>query len=221
MKYCTLEAAEDEYDITPGFVFANLPAYEGRMADRGDLMIAHDIIEHQNGLQAIGPIWDELEALGGVWHTRGRWGDFDNSYHKSEKHIASDITRMARDLSFLYFRDYEAMGPKPPATHEHYQDDSFHEILEIARRDIPRELDEDSKLDIDTYLAEALHRLRIGYRKATRRFGDRFQSNNQFHAIREAIEREAKSINYVGQRFRLGWGAGKCSIEPIYEEEFY
>ncbi len=223
MRYVTLEAAVDEYDSKPGFVIAGSPEYDGKMADRGaDIsLIAHDIVEHQNGLRAIGPIWDELEAMGGIWHARGRWGDLGaGSRFSPAESVAGDLVRMARDLSFMSWRDQEAMGFRPPNTREHECDDDFGEILAIARDQIPGELD-DQILDVDKYLDESLHRMRIGYRKANRRFGDRFQSNNQFRAISDEIKRAVRWIDFEGQRFRLAWGAGKCSINPIYEEEEY
>lgn len=220
MRYLTLEATSDEYDTAPGLAFAGLPRCEGFMADRGDILLAHDIVEHQNGVRNIGPIWDELEALGGIWHARGRWGDLGvSSNYSPAENIASDIVRMARDLSFMSFREQSAMGFRPPATHTHDHDDDFREIIEIARGQIPGELDSDYPLDVDKYLDEVLHRMRIGFRKATRRFGDRFASNSQFRAINDAVRNVAKQIDYEGQRFRLAWGSGDCTITEIWEYE--
>lgn len=225
MRYLTLEAVSDEYDNAPGLAFADAPRYEGFMADRGGerdvSLIAHDIVEHQNGIRSIGPIWDELEAMGGIWHARGRWGNIGNGMHSPAENVASDIVRMARDVSFKGFRDFDAMGFRLPAVKPHDHDEDFLEILAIAREQIPGELDAEAPLDIDAYLSETLNRMRIGFRKATRRFGDRFGSSNQFSAIADAVTSAARHIEFEGQRFRLAWGGGECRITEIYDGEFY
>jgi hypothetical protein len=219
MKAVTLIAASDEYDNDPGLMIKSSRGYDGAMADRGEgLLIAHDIVEHQNGLEAIGPIWDELQALGGIWHARGRWGDMmqERNIHSCETNVASDITRMARDLAFADWRDQ--MGPDI-CTRAHLYDDNFQSILDIARQDIPGELDGEP-LDIERYLTQALHHMRVGYRKANRRFGDRFTSNKQMRAIQESVARAARGIDYEGQEFRLLWGNGECRIFDIEIEDY-
>jgi hypothetical protein len=218
MRWLTLEAVSDDYDNKPGFALHGAKRYEGFMADRTGDMLAHDIVEHQNGLRAIGPVWDELQAMGGVWHTRGRWGNIGTGNHSPQVNVASDIVNMAREVACRSFRDFDAMGPRPKATHLHVYDDDFQEILKIAAKDIPGELD-DLSLDVDQYLAEALHHMRTGYRKAERRFGDRFASANQYGAIKREAERMARYIDYEGQLFRLGWGNGECVISEIWEFE--
>lgn len=220
MRWLTLEAVSDDYDNKPGFALFGAKRYEGFMADRTGDMLAHDIVEHQNGLNAIGPVWDELQAMGGVWHTRGRWGNIGSGRFSAEQNIASDIVNMAREVAHRTFRDFDAMGPRPKATRAHDYDDTFREILEIAAKDIPGELEDcELSLDVDQYLVEALHHMRTGYRKAERRFGDHFASANQYDAIKREAESAAKRIDYEGQLFRLGWGNGECTIFEIWEIE--
>lgn len=228
MRYITLEAVTDEYDNAPGFALADAPRYDGFMADRGDVILAHDIVEHPNGLSAIGPIWDELEAVGGVWCARGQWGDLmqdaGGAFSPAEN-VASDIVEMARKLQWLEFRDADAMGTRPPATRPHICDDDFAEIISIARNQIPAELDDEQAdaFDMEQYLDEALARMRIGFRKTARRFSayGRFGANNQFAAIKREVQRAAREIEWEGQRFRLGWGAGECTIKELYEEDAF
>src|ERR1041385_6254253 len=64
MRSIRLVAMSDDYDDTPGLVVKGTQPYEGMMADREGTLVAHDILEHQNGYKAIGSVWDELEALG-------------------------------------------------------------------------------------------------------------------------------------------------------------
>lgn len=223
MRYITLEAVSDEYDTTPGFAIVGVPRTDGFMADRGRgiSFIAHDLIEHQNGVKNIGPIWDEMEAMGGIWHTRGRWGDLQRggySIYTVEEHIASDFVRMGRDYTW----GDDSLYPLLRRTRPHDYDDAFQEIIDHTRKGLRAELDDDEYRDfnMDLYCEQMLHRLRTGYRKAERRFGDRFESNSLFYKISEEVNRKVKWIDYEGQRFRLGYGGGQCTVEPIYEEEY-
>lgn len=75
MRYVTLIARSDDYDSKPGLAIKGVSDFEGFMADREGTITAHDLLEHQNGARHMGPVWDELEALGGIWQIRGRWGD--------------------------------------------------------------------------------------------------------------------------------------------------
>ncbi len=75
MRHVRLVATSDEYDNELGFKIKGTTAFEGFMACRNGELTAHDLLEHQNGLAAMGTVWDELEAIGGIWQVRGRHGD--------------------------------------------------------------------------------------------------------------------------------------------------
>lgn len=231
MRYVRLVAMCDEYDTTPGLVLKGTRPYDGMMADRNGLMVAHDLLEHQNGVAAIGTVADELEALGGVWHTRGRWGDLmqsGGSSYSPDANVASDITRMFGE----WLGENEPVR-RAPGSRPHYYDDDFREIVQIARRDIPREYtdmgrgepDEDENgwgpdlhAAFETYLEMALHRLRVGFRKAERRFGrnGRFYSNSLFRAVKDACA--SMKPDYEGQEFILAYGNGQATCREVWEE---
>lgn len=222
MKAIRLIAAADEYDNSPGFVLKGCPSFEGLMADRDGTLTAHDVLEHQNGIAAMGSVWDELEAVGGVWQVRGRHGDFATrrpSYHSPAVNTAADVTRM--------FMEWEGWnGPHSMRTRAHDYDDDFREILEIARHDIPREYSQedwgrDDRAKLDRYLELALHRMRTGFRKAERRFGSGFHGHSQFCAIRDAVERAVKWIDWEGQEYVLRWGNGEATCAPVADEMEY
>ena len=67
MRYVRLQVAEDQLSGELGLKIKGMRATEG-MAMGSGLLVAHDLLEHQNGLRAIGSVGDELEALGGIWH---------------------------------------------------------------------------------------------------------------------------------------------------------
>jgi hypothetical protein len=70
----------------------------------------------------------------------------------------------------------------------------------------------------EQYLKLALHRMRAGFRKAEKRFGDRFVGHSLFCDIRDAVKSAAKQIDFEGQEFRLSYSLqGAVTCEPIYE----
>lgn len=237
MKHVRLIAAADEYDSTPGLIIKGTPSFDDLMTDRNGLLIAHDLLEHQNGVEPMGTVWDEMEALGAIWYIRGQWGDMmtdTRSYHSPAVNVASDVTRM-----FSQWLDEGCFwGPGGPrvGSRAHDFDEDFREIVEIARRDIPREFNDMGRGDPDEdsngwnqdmrdafpeYLQFALHRMRSGFRKAQRRFerggASRWNGHNLFYAVKEAVKQAARHIDYEGQEFRLSYGDGEARCVEIYD----
>lgn len=230
MKTIRLVAMCDEYDATPGFVIKGTPAFEGLMADRGGLSIAHDLLEHQNGTKNMGPVWDELEALGGIWYVRGQHGDLMTPSVWSPHHnIASDVERMfmqwtGEDAAYWGPGGYKA-GSRPCD-----YDDDFIEIVSEARTMIQREqreelADGESGLSelLEQYLTLALHRMRHGFRKAHKRFEKhgRYHANSLFRAVKDAVKQAAKHIEYEGQEYILRYGNGDATVREVYDRDEY
>lgn len=234
MRHIRLVATSDEYDTELGFKLKGCADFEDFMACRNGELTAHDILEHQNGIAHMGTVWDELEALGGIWQVRGRHGDMAQerpNMHSPTVNVASDVTRM-----FSEFSADPDFGPgwQSVGTRAHLYDDAFREIIAIARHDIPREFrdmgngspDEDENgwspelhALFEDYLILALHRMRAGFRKAEKRFGDRFVGHSLFCDIRDAVKRAVKHIDYEGQEFRLSYSLhGDVTCTALYEE---
>lgn len=221
MRYVRLVAVCDEYGTEPGLALKGAPVTcEGFMADRDGSLIAHDLLEHVNGREHIGTVWDELEALGAIWQVRGRHGDLAlklPSMCSPAENVASDLTRM--------FIEWGTDG-KPPHTHRlkntrlHLYDEDFQEIIAIARRDIPREHDEEfnvsgMRADLEAYLSEALHRMRTGFRK----YGTGYRGFDIYMRIRDALD--GVKPEYEGQQFTLGYDAERAHVTEVYDREFY
>lgn len=225
MKAIRLIAAADEYDTAPGLIIKGTPSFEGLMADRTGLMIAHDLLEHQNGMKAMGPVWDELEALGGVWYVRGQWGDLmqtTGGMYSPAQNLASDIERMFREWDGWNGPGGLSVGSRPSD-----YDEDFNEIIGYARDMIRREYsgEMDDMPDLDAYLRLSLQRMRSGFRKAAKRFEghgqSRFNGNSLFKAVKEAVERAAKWIEFEGQEFVLRYGNGEASVREVAMLEDY
>lgn len=223
MHRTRLHAVTDEYDSEPGLAVKGANwRQDDFMADRSGTLIAHDVLEHVNGAHNIGYVWDELEALGGVYYVRGQFGDFlqdQPNYHSVETSLASDVTHMFIQWTCEHrepFKRTHALRDNETA------EDSFERIISEARNDIPRESDDrmltrNERRELEAYLDEALHRMRIGYRKARKRFPDAYAAYEQFRAIRDACK-PAHLDMYEGAEFVLIWGEGRATCEQIYPE---
>ena len=190
-----------------GLVCVGLPDMDGKpVVDLDGTGIAHDLIEHVNGLSAIGGVGDELEALGAMWYTRGQhgdlWGDRRESRYSAEENIAADVERMARDYNY-----YPEFGRPIPRTRSSMYDEAFQKIISLAKRDVDAEINsEDIDLvHLNRYFSEAIHFLRAGYGKAVRKYErrGRFYANNRFWEIADAVRPFAKRCDFEGQEFKL------------------
>jgi len=71
MRHLILNARNCPTTGELGLIPRGITMGEGYVAATEGELIAHDILEHQNGLSAIGSVDDELEALGGLYFVRG------------------------------------------------------------------------------------------------------------------------------------------------------
>ena len=188
------------------------------------LLIAHDLIEHQNGTDQIGSLDDELEALGGTWYVRGQHADISRPSrgHSPQSDLASDVLNMARIYNFGV-----EFHTKVPNTRAHDQDENFREIIQQAKEDINGEIDSEDRDDerLETYFYAALHYMRQGYRKAHKRYESkgRFFANNLFWNIAEVVD-SILPVEFEGQQFELKYSMttseANC-FEYYPEEEYY
>jgi hypothetical protein len=222
MKHIRLIAASDEYDTSLGFVLKGCASFDGLMCDRDGTLTAHDVLEHCNGIANMGPVWDELEALGGGWYVRGQWGDmmqYRPNIHSPTTNFASDVTRM---FSEWCNDPTDCIGGKRIGTRPSLWDEDFKDIIAIARHDIPREYDDCDRQSIERYLTLALQRLRSGFRKAHARFESkgRFYAPDMFRTIRDSVNSAVRCIEYEGQEFILSYGNGDARCSAV-EYDYY
>lgn len=226
MRRVILEAFRDEQtgEIGLGIVTVRARHPEMNAATEG-LLIAHDLIEHVNGPEAIGTIDDELEALGAIWYVRGQHGELRRdrvgSASSIEENIASDVVRMYRDIIAGGAESRFELGSLRGRECEVEQ--TLQDILGYAERDYLSEIDDDQKREARKrwpgFRWWALVRMRAGYRKARRRWEarGRFAANTQFWAIVEAVEPYTKHSD-EGQRYVLKYGDGEAQCTEAYDE---
>jgi hypothetical protein len=229
LQTVTLECIEDEHGLI-GLIVQGMPVNEETNASTEGLLIAHDLIEHINGVQNIGSIWDEMQALGALWYCRGQWSDLRRggrgSIYTPHESVAAEFTRMFHDFA------YGANLPgKIPRTMPHDSDSDFLQIIEHADEEYNSEINpgEFTPADLEAlkqkFNRAALSGLRIGYRKAASKYGKhgRFFGNSLFWKVAEEVQQVCKHMEQ-GQTFQLRYGMKDgqawAQCREVYPEDF-
>lgn len=214
---------EDQETGELGLMFSDCPVISYPMVANEGLLVAHDLLEHVNGLDKIGSIDDELEALGVVWFVRGAYGvlrrDNTGSRFSPDESIASDVLNMAR----IYNSGVEFKTDIPTIGQNSYMYDVAVEICEIARNQIEVEIgEEDLNQDrIDFYLESSVAYMVAGYEKASAKY-KQFEVNQLFWNIAECIDEHLKKAElFENQEFILTVDYEELTSQfaPFYEEE--
>lgn len=220
MRHVRLKVKEDLALGEFGLIVDGMKLIDTPMVSNEGFMIAHDLLEHQNGIRAIGSVGDEVEAMGGCWFIRGQLGQIRRgmTIHSPEHNIATDIANLAE----IYCRNVP-MRAEIFNTHEHGHDAAFDEIISQARSRCLDYLDEDSERALLLkFCRDAKHLLRTGYRKAARRFKDDYHlASDQFWSIADAVDGCIKHGVYEYQEFRLSYGNGRATCEEIHDDYGY
>lgn len=198
--------------------------FDDMTANTSGRMLAHDILEHVNGVHMIGTIEDELEALGACLYTRAQFQDLDrNSRYLSAwsalQSIGWDVANMMEKAS------YAGLPGKIPKTRAGDFEDDITEIVNFAveKWDRPEDTEYDDQQDWsdfeEVFKNQARNFLRTGLRKQRKRFPKAGHANNLFWAIAEEVEGIKNSIENEGQRFELTYSIrnGEASIREIGE----
>lgn len=196
-----------------GFLPEGVRLMDYPMVATQGLLVAHDLIEHQNGPRAIGGLWDELEALGASWWVRGQFNDLSRNgvgaRYSPEENLGSDVANLS-----AIWEDLELSLATPPTTRAGDYEDGLQGIIEAAVKDAR---DNDRPMDPE-FRRAAIHWMRSGLRKARRRWrGRAITANRTFWDIAQAVDRVINEIEYEGQRFLLARRSGYWYAEEIWE----
>lgn len=215
MRWLTLEAKVCDQLGELGLKIGGMKDTNGMYAANSGLLVAHDIVEHVNGLAAIGTIGDELMALGGAWRCRGQWGDIVRgtvgSTLSPEQHIAGDIP----ELYHLYRSGVPLREEVPNLINEDKEDrELFERILETAKPMVRGNWDDDWDHKSWVEFSEAAVPLMMkGAIKFTKRWEDDLIGNSQFWAIHYEVQAVLDTeLVQEGQVWRLGYGNGQAKI---------
>lgn len=217
MRHIRLVSFEDQPTGSLGLIFKGCEG-DTIFSDTAGGLLAHDLIEHQNGVHNIGCPEDELQAMGGLWHTRGRHGTMNDSGYNiwsPYQHVGFELCTIAEQTDYQEHPRRWWPGDRRYDTQPHEHDEDFREIIDFARQKIDGyDLE---GFPIEAFFTDALHLMRIGFNKAKRRFGMGYESNNLYLDVRGAVAPHCKRIDYAGQEFRLSYGNGEARCTEIYE----
>lgn len=221
MKTVKLRAFRDESTGELGLGLVGMSSNYGEVNSATEgLLIAHDVIEHVNGVERIGSIADELEALGAIWYVRGQHGELNRdgagSHYTIAENIASDITRMYRDW---FYTGCPQMPYQARTRASRLSEQNILDTLSAAENTWIGEFDEDDKLEArkrwPDYRNECLVRMRVGFTKARRKWErkGRYAANSQFWAIAEACSDTIKQSElFEGAEYTLRYGNGEATL---------
>ena len=220
MKTLILMVAEDAMTGENGLGFESLNINPDLfMVSADPLQIAHDYCEHVYGIEKIGSIHDELEALGGIMYVRGYdeilRRDGVGSRYSFDENLVSDIVRMFMERGITDF------VPWPGTADESMSDPGeTYNIVDLARRGIIEEYDRGGFTfsEYKEYINSITGYMERGYNKAAKRYESQQAANELFWAIFETID--SLDWDYCGQRFELSIDEGACtaSVEEVYED---
>ena len=186
----------------------------------GGLLLAHDLFEHVDGPENIGGVGEELQALGAMFYVRAANGPLTRGpyHHSAEENIASDVARM---YSKWLEDGYEYLVPKTRASCG--IEESLKEVLTYTREEVFVEAEYGGlQTDhLDEYLSGVRHFMRVGYRKAKKKY-----RRVPGHGLYRTFMRVAEEVDSVaahedlwpGREFVLTYGLDRVTLEPIYEE---
>lgn len=223
MRHLTLITREDRSSGDIGLMVKQVRQIDTFMVAREGRLIAHDIIEHVNGLQSIGSVDDEIEAMGAAWYVRGQYCDLSRDGYGSLFTPEESIGRDIANLGETYHRGVRFRTPVP-RTHSSDMDCAFEEIIKCGMSDLRSELrSQNEPIDysrLTDYKTAVMHYMRQGYRKAKKRYGSSMKANSMFWNIAQAVEPYAKHAELEGQKFRLSYDRSTARCEELYEEEW-
>lgn len=222
MKRVILKAIIDNETGVLGLICEGTPIINYPMVSTDGLIIAHDLLEHVNGVKAIGSIGDELLAMGACWYIRGQFGDISrNNENRSTPYesIASDLINMG---SMVIEGNVPYRVPVP-RTCKHDFDVDFHSIIEYAKSGLLDELGDSQASAINLYLKNCLHYLRKGFLLAKAKYKNALFINSIFWEIAEAVQNVINNeLMYEGQRFLVRYSLShrnktSCINFDLYE----
>lgn len=219
MKWHTLIAIEDVNIGSIGLVLKKMDLskiVDGQVyAIFEGFTLAHDLLEHVNGINKIGSIDDELEALGAMWYTRGQFGYLnETNYYDPSTTIAAEVTNLAE----LFISGVDFVNPHKK-TKDHKYDLDFIDIIEKSKK----EFIEEDRRKLSKFYAAAIHYLRSGFRKAEQRYKNADAANYLFYNIKTVFDKAMKNTDlYPGMEFRIGYTLdGRVIFKDPYGEIYY
>lgn len=186
-------------------------------ASRDGALLAHDLLEHVNGIEAIGTVHDELTALGAYWYVRGQHGQVNGEDRTIDpieplsREVARQIglctpygARFSKAAVWRAVSDAEREAPGP-------WDQALCRVANSAPGFSPV-----SKAFVTQRADDALHYMRRGARLASEKYGDAFGVNRLFWKISHALQPHANGAS-MGEEFEMAYSLESVVVRRTRE----
>lgn len=232
MKSLKINVIKDEnFTGEVGLVLADIPYDPDQfMITHEGLLIAHDILEHVDGLENIGTVADETQAFGGVYFVRGFNGYIRNgvSGFSIEEALSRDIVgfyeQEPADLSDISEIPDEIQKLADVANDYEYVDEIFDSIAEFANRSAKYFNEDDLEhkpFSFETFLEYSRVWFKAGFVKAWERYkGDYVKAFNTFRLVEDAVNNFVM-VNelFEGTQLILSYDSKRAKVR--YAENYF
>ena len=179
MQTYIIKYTHGDVNGSEGFI---LEGTQGLDASREGRLLAHDILEHVNGLAEIGGRSDEVQALGAVLFGRTIIEDINIGY---------DLER-----EFEYFIDDASTYGHTPAQVLGDYEDEIEEALNLI--DYQYHIDnmyEPAEVSIEDFKTVMRDTLRLGIQKAETKYKSSITLGSLFHKVQTELDEKLKYAN--------------------------
>lgn len=188
-------------------------------------LVAHDIVEHCNGVENIGSVEDEVLALGAVWFTRVDTGHY-HGYQSPKKWLSYDCGRML-ELSW-FGDDVLYIGPNVSTGCDSTDSELLRVAVEGARSWLGElehhDGDGPTWVDVLWHTRKLYRGLKAGYKAASERWGDCYKALAMWQAVEAAADPVLKQYAddaYVGLPVTLEYSTENGTANMYANEEAY
>jgi hypothetical protein len=224
-KEFTLVVREEYISGNNGWVVEELAKMDDQPSVALDgYLIAHDIVEHVNGIEAIGGIGEELQAMGGLWNTRGQWGDIHRGRYTNRNSPQEAVAYDFQSMAMRYINGEEMGYEIPEEVQESEYEEDFNDIWENTIVGLRKEIKylSLSKKDIEKKIKEfhkaAERFFHMGVIKHQALYGDQCEANTIFFNIVEALEGKIEKEPESYQRISLNINYDDSTAIAMWEE---
>lgn len=211
----------DEHDIH-GYRLQGMRTTPNIAPISSGTQLAHDIVEHVNGLSNIGDPLDEIEALGMYLNIRYYVEDVYDMYDAA----AHDILNIAQDAFFEYDRFY--LKRKKLLKKDSFLIDMFEavkdRILKIIRT-TPGYYDSDFLADLSSNLPDFFLTVRNhlinGAVKGERKYGSFINAASLYESIKSASFKDKLEQGYKGISYKIVFYVENYAVTDVKIKEDY
>jgi len=176
-------------------------------AGRSGLMLAHDLLEHQNGAAALGTVIDEMEAFGAIWAIRGQHSVlFDGEQCPSNRVVEYYVDNF-RYLMKQYLKNVDELPNLTVLVERPWLDGTIREAFKSLEHSEWYDPDYVEAHRVEWFIHCARYYMHQGYAKAIARFGSAKEAASLFWSLSYELDTLIKTEEPYG-----------CELHVIIED---